>query len=58
MGNQKEIMQDSLKAELRAYFREYAAIQNSVDLHDELFKMTPVRNIKTRLIHLSNSHIW
>ena len=40
MGNQKEIMQDSLKAELRAYFREYAAIQNSVDLHDELFKMT------------------
>lgn len=40
MGNQKEIMRDSLKEELRAYYREYMAIRNSVDLHDELFRMT------------------
>lgn len=40
MGNQKEIMQNYLKEELRAYFREYTAIQNSVGLHGELFAMT------------------
>lgn len=40
MGNQKEIMQNNLKTELRAYFREYIAIKNSMDLWDELFNMT------------------
>lgn len=40
MGNQKEVMQNNLRVELRAYFREYTSIQNAVDLHDELFKMT------------------
>ena len=40
MGNQKEVMQNNLRVELQAYFREYTSIQNAVDLHDELFRMT------------------
>lgn len=40
MGNQQLTMRENLVKEIQTYYKHYLAVQNEVDVRDELFRMT------------------